>query len=209
MATVLFACGPGARNLCTASITDWAVACGYERQHWVENLPAYIGSGCSRPRWQSHLPLVHSKRGAADYVAVGCSAMAPTDYTDRYNQVASSIHWNICLHFKVKWKGGTGINLIGVWRRKTLWWCGIRPSPLQRGDQSQTFVSKTDPVFLLISAVLLMANSVGMHATKLAKYGDLRVEICRMCYSGGSCGIGCLIWTQCTEACHVSGHHSM
>ena len=30
-----------------------------------------------------------------------CSAMAPTDYTDRHNQVASIIHWNICRHFQV------------------------------------------------------------------------------------------------------------
>ena len=36
-----------------------------------------------------------------DHVVAGCSAMAPTDYTDRHNQVASIIHWNICRHFQV------------------------------------------------------------------------------------------------------------
>ena len=36
-----------------------------------------------------------------DHVVAGCSAMAQTDYTDRHNQVASIIHWNICQHFQV------------------------------------------------------------------------------------------------------------
>ena len=36
-----------------------------------------------------------------DHVVAGCSAMAPTDYTDRHNLVASIIHWNICRHFQV------------------------------------------------------------------------------------------------------------
>ena len=36
-----------------------------------------------------------------DNVVAGCGAMAPTDYTDRHNQVASIIHWNIYRHFQV------------------------------------------------------------------------------------------------------------
>ena len=29
---------------------------------------------------------------SADHIVAGCSALAPTDYTDRHNQVASIIH---------------------------------------------------------------------------------------------------------------------
>ena len=34
-----------------------------------------------------------------DHIVAGCSALAPTDYTDRHNQVASIIHWDVCRHF--------------------------------------------------------------------------------------------------------------
>ena len=36
-----------------------------------------------------------------DHIVAGCSAIAPTDYTDRHNQVASIIHWNNCRQFQV------------------------------------------------------------------------------------------------------------
>ena len=36
-----------------------------------------------------------------DHIVAGCSALAPTDYTDRHNQVASIIHWDVCRHFEV------------------------------------------------------------------------------------------------------------
>ncbi|XP_062499353.1 uncharacterized protein LOC134176711 [Corticium candelabrum] len=36
-----------------------------------------------------------------DHIVAGCSALAPMDYTDRHNQVASIIHWGVCCHFGV------------------------------------------------------------------------------------------------------------
>ena len=36
-----------------------------------------------------------------DHIVAGCSALAPMDYTDRHNQVASTIHWDVCRHFGV------------------------------------------------------------------------------------------------------------
>ena len=44
---------------------------------------------------------VHAGLETVDHIVAGCNAMAPTDYTDRHNQVASIIHWNICRHFQV------------------------------------------------------------------------------------------------------------
>ena len=57
-----------------------------------------------------------------DRIVAGCSALAPTDYTDRHNQVASIIiHWDVCRHLVFQWRAdGTGIILIGLWRRMTL-----------------------------------------------------------------------------------------
>ena len=36
-----------------------------------------------------------------DHIVADCSALAPTDYTDRHNQLASIIHWDVCRHFGV------------------------------------------------------------------------------------------------------------
>ena len=56
-----------------------------------------------------------------DHIVAGCSALAPTDYTDRHNQVASIIHWEFVAILGFQWRAdGTGIILIGLWRRMTL-----------------------------------------------------------------------------------------
>ena len=64
-----------------------------------------------------------------DHVVAGCSALPPMDYSDRHNQVASIIHWNICRHFRVpveiRWHRH---HLIGLWRRTTSLRCAIQPS---------------------------------------------------------------------------------
>ena len=36
-----------------------------------------------------------------DHNVAGCSALAPMDYTEWHNQVASIIHWDVCCHFGV------------------------------------------------------------------------------------------------------------
>ena len=36
-----------------------------------------------------------------DHIVAGCSALAPMDYADRHNWVASIIHWDVCRHFGV------------------------------------------------------------------------------------------------------------
>ena len=73
-------------------------------------------TGCSRPKalrtrhYEHHIlhgnvsPTCRvSSAGleTVDHVVAGCSAIAPTDNTDRHNLAASSIHWNIFRHFQV------------------------------------------------------------------------------------------------------------
>ena len=99
-----------------------------------------------------------------DHIVAGCSALAPMDYTDQLNQVASIIHWDVCRHF--------GVSLESRWYRHhpdrlvetddiTMMW--EPPSPLPRRSKPivETSVSEIERqtlVFLLISAVLLMAT---------------------------------------------------
>ena len=48
-----------------------------------------------------------------DHIVAGCSASAQMDYTDRHNQVASILHWDICCHLGFQWRAdGTSIILI-------------------------------------------------------------------------------------------------
>ena len=102
-----------------------------------------------------------------DHIVAGCSAMAPTDYTDRHNQVASIIHWNICRHFQVlvecRWYRHQPDRLVETDDIVVMW---IRPSPLQGRSKptDRTSVSETrrlTPACSLTSAVLPMATSVG------------------------------------------------
>ena len=36
-----------------------------------------------------------------NHIVASCSALVPMDYTDRHNQVASIIHWDVCRRFGV------------------------------------------------------------------------------------------------------------
>ena len=98
-----------------------------------------------------------------DHIVAGCSALAPTDYTDRHNQVASIIHWDICRRF--------GVPLESRWYRHhpdkhvetdeiTMMWDTIiltaGSKPIVQTSVSE--IGRQTFVFLLISAVLLMAT---------------------------------------------------
>ena len=103
-----------------------------------------------------------------DHVVAGCSAMAPTGYTDRHNQVASIIHWNICRHFQVqverRWYRHQPDRLVETGDIVVMW--DIRPSPLQGRSKPTDRISVLEtrsltPSLSLTSAVLPMATSVG------------------------------------------------
>ena len=103
-----------------------------------------------------------------DHIVAGCSALAPSDYTDRHNQVASIIHWDVCRHF--------GVPMESRWYRHhpdrlvetddiTVMWDTIIPTArkikVNRPDICLK-IGRQTLVFLLTSAVLLM--------TTLARY---------------------------------------
>ena len=72
-----------------------------------------------------------------DHVVARCSVMAPTDYTDRHNHVASIIHWNICRNFQVpverRWYRHQPDRLVGQMTS-----CDVGyDHPQRREDQSQ------------------------------------------------------------------------
>ena len=37
-----------------------------------------------------------------DHIVYGCSELAKTEYTQRYNRIAAYIHWKICKHYSIK-----------------------------------------------------------------------------------------------------------
>ena len=119
------------------------------------------------------------------HIVAGCSAMAPTHYTDRHNQVTSSIHWNICWHFQVPverryWHQPDRLVETGdivVMCDKTIPTAGKikanRPDICLRDKKANTC--------LLIDISCHADGNIGRkHAEKLAKYGDLWVEISHM-----------------------------
>ena len=99
-----------------------------------------------------------------DHIVASCNALAPMDYTDRHNQVASIIHWDVCRHF--------GVPVESRWYRHhpdrlvetddiTMMWDTIIPTATRSKPIVQTSVSaigRQTLVFLLISAVLPMAT---------------------------------------------------
>ena len=121
-----------------------------------------------------------------DHIVAGCSALAPMDYTDRHNQVASIVIWDVCRHF--------GISVESRWYRH-------HPDRLVEADDStmmwNTIIStarkikanrpdiclrnkKTSTCLLIDSNCPTDSNIGKKHAEKLPKYSDLQVEISRM-----------------------------
>ena len=102
-----------------------------------------------------------------DHIVAGCSALAPMDYTDQHNQLASIIHLDVCHHFGVpvesRWYRHHPDRLVET-DNITMMWNTTIPTARKIGAIIQTSVSeirRQTLVFLLISAVLLMATSPG------------------------------------------------
>ena len=102
-----------------------------------------------------------------DHIVADCSAIAPMDYTDRHNQVASSIHWNICRQFQVpvesRWYRHQPDRLVETDDMVMMWDMTI-PTAGKIKPTDWTSVSETRRLALalsLIPAVLHMATLVG------------------------------------------------
>ena len=121
-----------------------------------------------------------------DHIVAGCSPMAPTDYTDRHNQVASIIHWNICRHFQVpvecRWYRHQPDRLVETDDIVVMWDTTIPNAGKIKANRPDICLrDKKANTCLLIDITCPADGNVGRkHAEKLAKYGDLRVEVSRM-----------------------------
>ena len=112
--------------------------------------------------------------------------MAPTDYTDRHNQVASIIHWNICRHFQVpverRWYRHQPDRPVETDDIVVMWDTTIPTAGKIKANRPDICLrDKKANTCLLIDISCPADGNVGRkHAEKLAKYGDLRVEVSRM-----------------------------
>ena len=121
-----------------------------------------------------------------DHIVVDYSALAPMDYTDRHNEVASIIHWDICSHF--------GLPVESRWYRHhtdklvetdniTMMWNTAIPTARKISANRPDICSrnkKTDTCLLIDICCPANGNIARKQAEKLTKYSDLWVEVSRM-----------------------------
>ena len=121
-----------------------------------------------------------------DHIVAGCSALAPTDYTDRHNQVASIIHWDVCRHFGVpvesRWYRHHPDRLVEMDDITMMWDTTIPTARKIKANRPDICLRnrKTNTCLLIDISCPADGNIGKKHAEKLAKYSDLRVEISRM-----------------------------
>ena len=208
-AIVLFVCGPGAGNLWTVSI---AVSLSSLLRIWKRPLVGYLKAAnllganeglvvaaqdqALRTRYYEHHILdrdvsptcrvCSAGLKAVDHIVAGCSAMAPTNYTDRHNQVASIIHWHICRHFQVpvesRWYRHQPDRLVETNDIAVMWDMIIPTAGKIKANRPDICLrdKKANTCLLIYISCPADGNAGRKHAEKLAKYGDLLVEISRM-----------------------------
>ena len=121
-----------------------------------------------------------------DHIVAGCSALAPTDYTDRHNQMASIIHWNVCRHFRIpvesRWYWHHPDRLVETDDITMMWNNAIPIAEKIKVNRPDICLRnrKTNTCLLIDISCPANGNIGKKHAEKLAKYSDLRVEISRM-----------------------------
>lgn len=120
------------------------------------------------------------------HIVSGCGALAPRDYTERHNQVASIIHWDVCRHFGVpvadRWYRHQPDKLVETDDIIMMWNTTIPTAGKVKANRPDICLrnKKTNSCLLIDISVPADDNVGRAYADKLAKYGDLRVEICRM-----------------------------
>ena len=144
-----------------------------------------------------------------DHIVAGCSALASTDYTDRHNQVASIIYWDVCRHFGVpvesRWYRHHLDRLVETDDITTMWDTTIPTARKIKANRPDICLRnrKTNTCLLIDISCPADGNIGKKYAEKLAKYSDLRVEISRMWH----CRILVVrwsweLWAQCTQVLH-------
>ena len=121
-----------------------------------------------------------------DHTVVGCSALAPMDYTDRNNQVASIIHWGICRHFGVpvesRWYRHHPDRLVETDNITMMWDTAIPTARKINAHRPDICFrnKKTNTCLLIDISCPTDGNIARKQAEKLTKYSDLWVEVSRM-----------------------------
>ena len=116
----------------------------------------------------------------------GCSALAPMDYTDRHNQVAPIIHWDVCRHFEVpvesRWYRHHPERLVETDDITMMCDTTIPTAKKIKANRPDICLrnKKTNTCLLIDISCPANGNIGKKHVEKLAKYSDLRVEIMRM-----------------------------
>ena len=145
-----------------------------------------------------------------DHVVAGCSAMAPTEYTDLHNQVASITHWNICGQFRVpeesKRYRHRPNRLVKVDDIVVLWNTTILTARKIKAARADICLRNKKANSCLLNDISCPADgTVGRkHAEKLPTYGDLQADMA-MSDSGGCVGLGSVghsARSDCTVAEH-------
>ena len=131
-------------------------------------------------------PVCSAGLETVDHIVAGCSAMAPTDYTDRHNQVAFIIHWNICRLFQVpverRWYWHQPDRLVETDVIVVKWDTTIPTAGKIKANRPDICLrdKKANTCLLIDVSCPADGNVDRKHAEKLAKYGDVRVEVSRM-----------------------------
>ena len=118
-----------------------------------------------------------------DHIVAGCSALAPTNYTDRHNQVASIIHWDVCRHFgvpvEIKWYRHHPDRLVETDDITMMWDTTISTARKIKANRPDICLRNRNTKNCLLIGISCAAdgNTGKKHAEKLAKYSNLRVEI--------------------------------
>ena len=148
---------PGATEGLVVAAHDQALRTRYYEHHILHR---YVSPTCR---------VCSAGLETVDHVVAGCSAMAPTDYTDRHNhnQVASIIHWNICRHFQVpverKWYRHQPDRLVETDDIVVMWDTTIPTAGKIKANRPDICL-RDKKAFSLTSAVLPMATSVGIRS---------------------------------------------
>ena len=118
-----------------------------------------------------------------DHILAGCSALAPMDYTDRHNRIASIIHWDVCRLFGVpvesRWYRHHPDRLVETNDITMMWDTSIPTARKIKANRPDICLRnrKTNNCLLIDISCPADGNIGKKHAEKFVKYSDLRVEI--------------------------------
>ena len=120
-----------------------------------------------------------------NYILAGCNALAPMEYTDRNNQVASIINWYIFRHFVVpvesRWYRHYPDRLVETDDITMMWDTAIPTARIGSNRPDISFRNKDTNSCLVIDISCVVDGNIDRkQAEKLTKYSDLRVEVSRM-----------------------------